>query len=90
MEELKKITTQLGIPGGAPEAHPAPRPAPTPPAVCQGFPGQGAIPGKALEISSSAIRGTWPSKKTSHGWGGPLGGQLNSTAQQELAPGLPN
>lgn len=49
----------------------------------------GPLQGKAHEILSSAIRGGFPSKKTSHGSGGPQGGQLNSTPQPGLEPGIP-
>ena len=49
----------------------------------------GLLLGKAQEILSSAIRGEFPSKKTSHGSGGPQDGPLNSTACPGLEPGLP-
>ena len=49
----------------------------------------GLLLGKAQEILSSAIRGEFPSKRTSHGSGGPQDGPLNSTPCLRLEPGLP-
>ena len=49
----------------------------------------GLLLGKAQEILSSAIRGEFPSKKTSHGSGGAQDGLLNSTPWLGLEPGLP-
>ena len=49
----------------------------------------GLLLGKAQEILSSAIRGEFPSKKTSHGSGSPQDVPLNSTPCPGLEPGLP-